>query len=85
MEKWPNTRQRDRVEGLVLVGGKIRVVRRGIPATNTFIMSHEYLPNKELYATKRMVHITQEGPEEDLFGLEIPYLESSKDSAMIPP
>ena len=28
------------------------------PATNDFIMRHEYFPNKELFFTKRMVHIT---------------------------
>ena len=55
---WPNKWQRDRVEVLVVVGQDFRVVRRGSPATNAFIMRHEYLPNKELYDTNRMVHIT---------------------------
>ena len=45
------------------------VVRRGSPETDAFIMRNEDFPNKELYATKRMVHITEEGPEEDLFYL----------------
>ena len=34
------------------------VVNRGSPATDAFIVCHEDLPNKELYSTKRMVHIT---------------------------
>ena len=55
------------MEWLVVVGQYFRVVRRGSPETNTFIMRHEYFPNKELYAIKRMVHITEEGPKEDLF------------------
>ena len=69
-EKCPKKWQRERVESLVLVGQYFRVVRRGSPATNTFIMRNEDLPNEEVYATKRMVHITEEGPEEDLFDLE---------------
>ena len=57
------------MEGLVLLGQDFWLVRRGSPATDTFIMRHEDFPNKELYATKRMVHITEEGHEEDLFDL----------------
>ena len=60
-EKWPATRQRERLEGLVLVGRNFWVVRRGSPATNAFIMHNGDLPNKELYATKRMVNIKEEG------------------------
>ena len=48
-------------------------------------MRHEDLPNKELYATKRMVHIIEEVPKEDLFDLDIPFLDSSIDSAVVPP
>ena len=62
-DKWKNTWNRDRMEGLVLVWKGFWVVRRGSPATNVFTMRHEDLPNKELYATKRMVHITEEGPK----------------------
>ena len=49
---------------MVLVGQYFWVVRRGSPATDPFIKRHEDFPDKELYATKRMVHITEEGPEE---------------------
>ena len=45
----------------MLVGKNVWVLRREGPATNAFIMRHEDFPNKELYATKRMVHITEEG------------------------
>ena len=69
----------------MLVGKYFRVVRRGIPATDTFIMRHEYLPKKELYATKRMVHITEEGPEEDLLDLQRHSLDSSISSEVVPP
>ena len=55
--------------GTVLLEKYFLVVRRGGPATDVFIMRHEYFPNKELYATKRMVHIKKEGPKEDLFYL----------------
>ena len=34
---------------MVLLGKDFRVVRRGSPATDAFIMCHEYLPNKVLY------------------------------------
>ena len=60
--KWKNILNRDRVEGVVLVGKYFWVVRMGIPATDAFIMRCEDFPNKELYATKRMVYITEEVP-----------------------
>ena len=69
----------------MLGGQDFPVVRRGYPATDTLIMRHEDLPNKELYVTKIMVHIIEEGPEEDLFDLERPSLDSSIDSAVISP
>ena len=53
------------MDGLVFVEQDVSVVRRGSPATDVFIMRHEDFPNKEIYATKRMVHITKEGSEED--------------------
>ena len=68
----------------MLVGKYFRVVRRGSPATEAFIMRYEYLPNKELYATKRTENITEEGPEEDLFDLERPYLDYFIASAVVP-
>ena len=68
-DKWQNTWHRERVEGLVLVEKDFRVVRRGVAATNVFIMHHEYFPNKGHYATKRIVHIIEEVSEEDLFYL----------------
>ena len=69
----------------MLVGQDFWVVRRGSPATNAFIMCHEDLSYKELYATKRMVHIIEEGPEEDLFDLERPSLDSSIALEVVPP
>ena len=69
----------------MLVGNCFGVVRRGSPATDTFIMRHEDFPNKELYATKKMVHIIEEGPKEYLLDLEKPYLEYSIASALVPP
>ena len=69
----------------MLVGKYFWVVSRGSPATELFIMRHEYFPDKELYATKRMVHITEEGTEEDLLDLEIPSLEYSIASVVVPP
>ena len=53
----------------MLVGQDFGVVRRGIPATDAFIIRHEDFLNKKLYAAKRMVHITEESPKEDLFNL----------------
>ena len=58
-------------------------MRRGSPDTDVFITRHEDFPNKELYATKSMAHITEEGPEEKLFDLEIPYLDSSIASSVV--
>ena len=68
-ENWTDEWKRERVDGMVLVGKYFWVVSKGSPETDTFIMRHEDLPNKELYYTKRMVHITEEGPEEYLFNL----------------
>ena len=56
----------------MVVGKYFWVVRRGSTVTVAFIMRHKYFPNKELYATKRMVYITEEVPEEDLLYLERP-------------
>ena len=70
---------------MVIVGQDFRVVRRGSSATDKFIMHHEDLPNKELCATKGMVHTTEPPPKEDLFDLERPSLESSIDSEVVPP
>ena len=83
--KWSNAYQRESVEGMVVVGQYFWVVRRGSPATDAFIMRHEDVPNKELYATNRMVYITEEGPGEDLFDLERPSLESYVASSVVPP
>ena len=58
-ENWANTWQMERVDGLVLVGQDFRVVMRASPVTDVFIMCHEDIPNKEIYDTKRMVHITE--------------------------
>ena len=57
------------MEGMVLVGKYFQVARRGSPATNIFIMRNKDIPNKELYDTNKLVNITEEGPEEDLFDL----------------
>ena len=73
------------MDGLVLVGKYFRVVRRGSPATDAFIMRHEDLPNKEIYDAKRMVRITEEVSKEELFDLERPSLGSSIFSSMVPP
>ena len=53
-----NIWQRDKVEGLVVLGQAFWLVRRESPATDSFIMCHEDFPNKALYDTKRVVHIT---------------------------
>ena len=72
------------MERLVLVGHGFGVVGRGGPDTEIFIMRNEYFPNKELYTTKTMVHITEEGPKEYLLDLDRNYLYSSIDSALVP-
>ena len=69
----------------MVVGQDFRVVRRGSPATDAFIIRREDLPNRELYANKRMVKIKEEAPKEDLFDLERPSVESSICSSVIPP
>ena len=53
----------------MVVGKYFRMVRRGSTETYVFIMCHEDLSKKELYATKRIVHITEEVPKEDLLDL----------------
>ena len=39
-DKWTNTRNRERVEGMVLVGQDFRVVGRGGPETDAFGMRY---------------------------------------------
>ena len=74
MEKWTTTPQMESVEGMVLVGQDFRVVRRGSPATDTFIMRHE---EDGAYYTR----IPQRRP----FNLKIPSHDSSIASAVVPP
>ena len=69
---------------MVLVWKYFRVVRRGGLATDALIMCCEGFPNKEIYATKSMVCITEEVPEEDLFYLEINSFDSYVASALLP-
>ena len=69
----------------MLVEKYFQVVRRGSPVTDTFIIRYEYLPNKGLYVTKRMVHITEEGPKEYLFKFERPPLDLYIASEVLPP
>ena len=69
----------------MLLGQYFWVVRRGSPATDVFIIHSEGFSNKKLYATKRMVYITEEGPKEDLFYLNTYYLESPIASSVVLP
>ena len=69
----------------MLVGKYFWVARREISETGAFIMRHEYITNKELYATNGMVHITEKGPKEHILDLERPSLESYINSAVVPP
>ena len=59
IDKLKHTCQMEKAEGLVIVGKDFLVVRMVIPATDAFISRHGDLPNKELYVTKRMVHIIE--------------------------
>ena len=69
----------------MLVGKYFRVVKGGSPGTDAFSMRHEYIPNKEIYANKKMVHIKEEGTKEGLFRFERPSLDSSIASVVFPP
>ena len=73
MEKWTNTPHVESVEGMVLVGQDFRVVRKGSPATDAFIMPHE---EDGAYYTR----IPQIGP----LNLKIPSHDSSIASAVVP-
>ena len=57
--KCTNACNKVRLEGLVLVRHDNRVVRRVRTATYTFIMTHPDPPNKEIYATQRLVQIVE--------------------------
>ena len=72
------------MEGVVLEGKYFCVVWRGSPATGAFIMRHEYFPNKRFYATKMMIHIIEEGPEEDFLYLEENFLELLHSFSSVP-
>ena len=61
------------------------VLRRGSPETDAFILRHEDFPDMELYATKRILHIKEEGAKGDLFDLDRPSIDSSIASAVVPP
>ena len=46
-----------------------KVVRRGADAILVFVFTHFDFPDKQLYASKRYIHVTQEGEEDSFFVL----------------
>ena len=46
-----------------------KVVQRGTDAIMVFVFTHLDFPDEQFYATKRYIHVTQEGEEDSLFVL----------------
>ena len=57
-----------RLEGFIITGEDVRVVRRKSPAARVYLFRHDSVPNQELYANKRNVKITVEGHPDHFFG-----------------
>ena len=60
-----------KVSGLVLIGQGIKVIRHIMEPVDIFTFLHGDMPNEELYAAKRYVHVTVEGPPEYFFQLKM--------------
>ena len=67
--KYPNRPKNHKLEGVILVEVDAKVVRRGADAILVFVFTHFGFTDKNLYAAKRYIHVTQEGEEDSLFVL----------------
>jgi hypothetical protein len=57
-----------KLEGFILTGEVVRVVRRKSPPAPCFLFRHDSFPDEELYANKKNVVITAEGHPDHFFG-----------------
>ena len=56
-----------KLEGFIISGEAMKVVRRRTPPKPCFLFRHDSFPNEELYANKKNVVITAEGSPEHFF------------------
>ena len=67
--KYPHRTNNHKLEGFILVEVDAKVVRRGADEILAFVFTHFDFPDKQFYAAKRYIHVTQEGEEDSLFVL----------------
>ena len=60
-DKYSNQPKNHKLQGVILVGGDVKVVRRGADAIPVFVFTHADFPDKQFYDTKQYIHVNQEG------------------------
>ena len=65
---------------VVLIRESVRVVRRGAADVPVFFFSHPDFDNGEFYAAKQYIHVIQEGADENLFDVPVPYVRHPRQS-----
>ena len=68
-DKYPNRPKNHKLHGVVLVEVDAKFVRRGANEIMVFVFTHFDFPAQKFYATKRYIHVTEEGEDESLFVL----------------
>ena len=66
-EKYPNRLKAHNLENLILIAESEISIQRGGGLAKVYKFSHLNFPDVILYAAKRYVHMTLEGPAEDFF------------------
>ena len=69
LDKYPNRPNNRKLEGVVLVEEELKVMRKSADAIPFFVFTNANFLDKQFYATKKYIHVTQEGTEESLFFL----------------
>ena len=59
LRKYPNRPKNHKLQGVLLVEVDAKVVRRGANAILVFVFIHFGFTDKQFYAAKRYIHVTQ--------------------------
>ena len=66
---YPNRPKNHKLQGVILVEVDANILRQGANAILVFVFIHLVFSDKQFYAAKRYIHVTQEGEEDSLFVL----------------
>ena len=66
------------MELVFFIRESVKVVCRGAAAVPVFFFPHNDFDNGEFYAAKQYIHVIQEGADENLFDVPVPYVRRSR-------